>query len=483
MSAVNFVWIFFIGVALTLLPRGAAAAGKSTTGTVPLDAELTQILAALPGRYTGQASDSSRPEVKFEVVHHIARVDAPQFGSGAVFYHEVSRAESESATVLLRDVYVFDLAAKRSANSMRVIALPAAPQTLDLKQVTSLPSGCLMDWSRDQAPKAFVAQARREDCAAGYVLTNASLTVGEIRRGADRKSAVGASTFLAAKRTTPEPPPPGTSASVLAASGPVDWRRLDPERTLYMELRAGRVVIELAPDFAPLHVQNIKALIRERFFDGLGIDRVQDNFVTQWGDPDGSRVITHAARTIAPEFTQTWTKDLPFTKLADADGFAPVVGFSNGFAVAGDPRSKRIWMAHCYGVLGVGRDNAEDSGSGVELYAVIGQAPRQLDRNIAVVGRVVQGMELLASLPRGTGPLGFYETPAQRTPIRSIRLAAEVPEAERTRLELLRTDSATFLALIEARRNRRDDWYKVPAGFIDLCNVPLPARRYDATTH
>jgi peptidylprolyl isomerase len=127
-------------------------------------------------------------------------------------------------------------------------------------------------------------------------------------------------------------------------------------------------------------------------------------------------------------------------------------------------------------MVGAGRGNEPESGNSAELYVVIGHAPRQLDRNLALVGRVVQGMELLSVLPRGTGPLGFYEQPGQHVPITSVRLAADVPEAERARLEVLRTDTATFAALVEARRNRRDDWYKVPAGYIDLCNVPLPAR-------
>jgi len=112
---------------------------------------------------------------------------------------------------------------------------------------------------------------------------------------------------------------------------------------------------------------------------------------------------------------------------------------------------------------------------------VIGHAPRQLDRNIAVVGRVVQGMELLSALPRGTGALGFYEKPEQRLSIKSVRLVADVPEAERTNIEILRTDTQAFADLVEARRNRRDDWYKVPAGKIDLCNVPIPVRAAGAT--
>jgi peptidylprolyl isomerase len=83
---------------------------------------------------------------------------------------------------------------------------------------------------------------------------------------------------------------------------------------------------------------------------------------------------------------------------------------------------------------------------------------------------------LLSVIRRGPEPMGMYDDPGQRTPIKAIRLASEVPAAERIQLELLRTDSATFDAVTEARRNRRDDWYKVPAGHIDLCNVPLPSR-------
>jgi peptidylprolyl isomerase len=191
---------------------------------------------------------------------------------------------------------------------------------------------------------------------------------------------------------------------------------------------------------------------------------------------EGKRGIGEARATLPPEFTVPLHPALPFTRLPDPDGYAPEVGFSQGFPAARDPAAGQAWLAHCYGMVGAGRGNEPESGNGTELYVVTGHAPRQLDRNIALVGRVVQGMELLSVLPRGSGPLGFYEQPGQHVPIVSVRLAADVPEAERTRLEVLRTDTATFAALVEARRNRRDDWYKVPAGYIDLCNVPLPAR-------
>lgn len=273
---------------------------------------------------------------------------------------------------------------------------------------------------------------------------------------------------------------PRTAADVLAASTPQDWRTLDPESTVYLELASGRVVIELAPQFAPQHVANIRALAREHFFDGLAIVRSQDNFVVQWGDPEETpekkRVPRKAQRTLPAEFTRS-AEGLPFVSLPDPDTYAPEVGFVGGFPAARDAKSGTAWLAHCYGMVGAGRDEPEDSGGGTELYVVTGHAPRQLDRNITLVGRVVHGIELLSILPRGTGALGFYEKPGQRVPILRIRVAADVPPAERTSLELLRTDTRTFADLVEARRNRRDTWYKVPAGRIDLCNVLLPARK------
>jgi peptidylprolyl isomerase len=107
---------------------------------------------------------------------------------------------------------------------------------------------------------------------------------------------------------------------------------------------------------------------------------------------------------------------------------------------------------------------------------VIGQAPRHLDRNVTLLGRVIQGMELLSAMPRGTGALGFYEKAEQRVPIKSIRVAADVPAAERSVLEVMRTDTPTFRAVIESRRNRREDWFHFQAGHIELCNVPIPVR-------
>jgi len=284
-----------------------------------------------------------------------------------------------------------------------------------------------------------------------------------------------------ARATTVDERPVETRSTqaLLDASTPADWRTPDPSDLLYMDLAGGRVVIELAPAFAPAHVGNIRTLAREGFWNGLTLYRSQDNFVVQFGDITEEGVpgkpIGSAQATLPAEFDRA-ASGVAFHALPDPDGWAAETGFADGFPAARDPRTGRAWLAHCYGTLGAGRDMAPDSSNGTELYVVTGQSPRQLDRNITVVGRVLQGMELLSVLPRGTGPLGFYEDPAQRTPIRSIRLASDVPVAQRTPLQVLRTDTALFDAVVESRRNRRDDWYLQPAGHIDLCNISVPVR-------
>jgi cyclophilin family peptidyl-prolyl cis-trans isomerase len=268
---------------------------------------------------------------------------------------------------------------------------------------------------------------------------------------------------------------PVTVAELLSGSPAQDWRSPDPDNTLYMELPGGRVVIELAPRVAPKHVANIRALARARYFDGLAIVRVQDNYVVQWADPDHKRPIPAGVTPVAPEFTADADANRHFEPLPERDVYAPEVGFLDGFPAARDRSSHTAWLAHCYGMVGVGRDDPPES-DGTEMYAVIGHAPRQLDRNVALVGRVLKGMELLSSLPRGSGEMGFYVASEPPVPIRSVRIAADVPNAERTPIEVLRTNSPTFHAVLEQRRQRHEPWFKFSPDHIDLCNVPLPVR-------
>jgi cyclophilin family peptidyl-prolyl cis-trans isomerase len=254
-----------------------------------------------------------------------------------------------------------------------------------------------------------------------------------------------------------------------------------------------RVVIQLiGPPYSQGWVANIRALAAENWWDGLAIVRTQDNYVVQWGDPQASDAAL--ARPLPSLLQKMPASDYLAGKPGDCgqfaqlclssslsfftspdirDAYADHAGFVGGWPVAA--QGSRSWPVHCYGTVGVGRDVSPDTGSGAELYAVIGQAPRQLDRNIAVVGRVIEGIEHLASLPRGTGALGFYETPEERTPILSIRRGDEI--ADLPRYEYLSTNSESFARYVHARANRQDDFYIQPAGAVDVCNVPVPIRQ------
>lgn len=266
-----------------------------------------------------------------------------------------------------------------------------------------------------------------------------------------------------------------TPAAMLASAPESAWRAIDPHDTLYVNLPQGRVVIELAPQFAPRYVANIRKLVRQGFFDGLPIFRVQDDAVAEWGDPTGRKSVGLARRTLAAEFERP-ARGLPFTALPDPDTYAPQVGFSDGFPAARDPVFGRVWLINCYGMVGAARGNNVDSGGGTALYAVIGGPQRQLDRNTTMIGRIVAGMPLVSTLPRGNGPLGVYRDRRSWVRMESVQVAADLPPAKRTELEVLRTDTPTFTQYVESLRNRRDPWFKVPAGRISVCSIPIPVR-------
>jgi peptidylprolyl isomerase len=299
------------------------------------------------------------------------------------------------------------------------------------------------------------------------------MSVGDARARA--AVGVGLALALACHPATDADAKPVTVTELLADSPAQDWRTPDPNDTLYLQLPRGRVVIELASRIAPQHVANIKTLVRAHYFDGLAIVRVQDNYVVQWNDPEHRRPVP-AGVGKAVEFTAEASANARFEPLPERDAYAPEVGFLDGFPAARDRSSHTVWLAHCYGMVGVGRDDPPES-DGTEMYAVIGHAPRQLDRNVSLVGRVLKGMELLSSLPRGSGEMGFYVPPETPVPILSMHIAGDLPETERTPLEVLRTESATFRAVLEQRRDRREAWFKFNPGHIDLCNVPLPVRQ------
>ena len=299
----------------------------------------------------------------------------------------------------------------------------------------------------------------------------------------------------AAPAADPAPPPPAPAPSEIVAAAPAaDWTDIAPEDLLVMDLapdpgsgagasaKPRRVIIQLMPPpFSQGWIGNIRTLAAAHWWDGTSINRVQDNYVVQWGDPYGddkakAKVLPAGLAKMpqsaygTPRYSgfATW---LPWLKDAN---YAPHIGFKSGWPVGWN--GSVAWPVHCYGMVGVGRDLPPDTGTGAELYTVIGHAPRHLDRNIALVGRVISGIEHLSSLPRGQGALGFYDLAKgdQRVPITSIRLGTEVTGLPA--YQYLSTESPSFARYADARANRRDPFFIVPAGGADICNIPVPVR-------
>ena len=311
-----------------------------------------------------------------------------------------------------------------------------------------------------------------------------------------------ASAAIASGSVQPSPLSPG---EIVAASPAKEWVAIAPADLLVMTLAPDRdgkqrqVVMQLMPaPFSQGWVGNIRKLATSRWWDGLAITRVQDNYVVQWGDPEAEDKAKAkplpSGLTNVPESGYVNTRADFIEKGGMAGGkvlkeqliprndMGQFHTFFNGFPVqaSASPDSVAAWPVHCYGMVGVGRNYSPDTGSGAELYTVIGHAPRHLDRNIALVGRVIEGIEHLSSLPRGTGPLGVYEKAEQRVPIVSIRLASELPQASQPKFQYLSTEGDSFAKYADARANRRDPFFILPAGGTDICNIPVPVRRVSA---
>ena len=279
---------------------------------------------------------------------------------------------------------------------------------------------------------------------------------------------------LALAQTAPAP----KSADPVEA----DWRTIADDDLLVIDLAGDRrVIIRLAPRQAPVHVANIRKLARAHWWDGESVYRVQDNYVVQWGDPTEKKPLPANVVANPPAEVDFAAAATP-GRLSRSDPYARVAGFTaDGWpqisgAWRSDQATERAWMPHCYAMVGVARDLAPSTGSGGDLYTVIGHAPRHLDRNIALVGRVIEGMEYMASLPRGHADLGLYEDAAMRVPIVRVTLASDLPIADRPHFQYRATENSRFAAYVHERENRDPPFFTVPAGGADICNVPLAVR-------
>ena len=337
-------------------------------------------------------------------------------------------------------------------------------------------------------------------------------------------AAFALATPLIAQDAAEVPPSPG---EIVAQASADEWIAIDPEDILVMTLspdaegKERKVLMQLMPaPFSEAWTANIRTFARSGWFDDITVNRVQDNYVVQWGDANYDKPESQGTPKPLPAGLQNTSEDR-YTVSADLIGLPRLLADSRraralesdepmiagdattgmilangltdsyaqlslpyqGWPVASDygkdenEGTAQVWPVHCYGMVGVGRNYSPDAGTGAELYTVIGHAPRHLDRNIALVGRIIEGIEHLSALPRGSGNLGFYADETKRTPILRVRVGSDLPAEDRPAFEYLDTEGATFARYADARANRRDPFFIVPAGGADICNIPVPVRR------
>jgi len=262
------------------------------------------------------------------------------------------------------------------------------------------------------------------------------------------------------------------------AAPATDWAEIPADDLLVMDLAGGkRVVIQLAPQFAPVHVANIRVMARSGYWAKATIYRVVDNWVTQWGLGDGPFPTPPGVVARPPEEYQRGSAGLTLMPMGSPDPYSAMGAYADGWPVALQVGGT-VNATYCYGAVGVARDAAPDTGNSSELFAVIGATARRLDRNYALVGRVVEGMENLSALQRGTAEMGVYAKDQVPVPIAKVRVAADMPAAERPRFEYLRTSSSAFADYVQLASHRAD--YGVPSPGADLCAVPVPVRKKKA---
>jgi len=265
-------------------------------------------------------------------------------------------------------------------------------------------------------------------------------------------------------------------ADVISQSDQDEWRNLDLENSLYIELETGTVIVELETTHAPNHVKNTKALAREGLFDNTQFYRVIDGFVAQGGPEsiEDNYKPAHGTLTIDSEFSKQFNQPLDIYELESNDGYAEKVGFYKGFAIGQSKDQKESWLLHCYGALGMGRADETDSG-GTELYVVIGHAQRYLDKNVTVFGRVIYGMEHMQSLKRSTSLAGPVDL-KNHNKIMSIQVASDLKPGDLIPLEILKTHSQSFDKYIQARKNRKEPWFVDSKNYNDVCSIQVPVR-------
>jgi peptidylprolyl isomerase len=250
-----------------------------------------------------------------------------------------------------------------------------------------------------------------------------------------------------------------------------DWRVIAPENLLVIDTNKGRVLVELAPEIAPLHVERIRLLAGIGFYDNLLWHRVIDFFMAQTGDPLGNGEGQSPYPDLKAEFMFRRGPEMAFTPVSTPAGAQigfmgslPVQTLPDAFMANSADGKVSGWALYCPGVAGMARDEGNDTANS-QMF-LMRQAYPSLDKRYTVWGRVVAGLDVVRSLKFSPEPSGMVTEPDRML---RVRVASTLTEAERPVVQIVDTRSTLFRALADSARSTRG------ADF-SPCDIELPVQ-------
>lgn len=273
--------------------------------------------------------------------------------------------------------------------------------------------------------------------------------------------------------------PTSSTAATPTATVNSAWQLLPQDNLLYLETDQGRIVILLAPQFAPQHVKRVKELVKAGFYDGVTFYRVIEGFVAQFGVPEHEWGTRGKLTPMKAEFSWPVRSGDPYLLVQRPDLLAEETGFNQGFAVAREQNQE--WLVHCPGVVNMARANEPDTGV-ADIAIMMGQATRHLDKNMSAFGKVIWGQYAINRIRRGeAADGGVIGTAAARTVIKQARLGSDLAPDRQLQLEWLSTTSSEFSQSLAERRSRTHVFYQHKGnGNMDVCYPQVPVREVKA---
>ncbi|WP_370338950.1 peptidylprolyl isomerase [Parvularcula marina] len=250
-----------------------------------------------------------------------------------------------------------------------------------------------------------------------------------------------------------------------------DWITINPDNLVVMDLPSGPMIIAMQPELAPNHIERVRTLTSQGFYNGTIFHRVIDGFMAQGGDPTGTGTGGSELPDIAGEFAQD-AAHVSNVAIIGRDDRAAQIGFVGVVPVGTQPPTLpkflnndvyALWGLHCQGVMSMARAQSPNSANS-QFFIMYGDRRGSLDQGYTVWGKVVSGFQHAKRISRG-------EPPVRPTPIVRMRMMRQLPAAEQQTVEYLNPASDTFEKYLTTSLRVTSNGYVREA-----CGIDVPIR-------